>query len=295
MQSVAALIGTPGRPGDRLPALRLRARTQSRYSANRIHDDTVARTYGYAAGLIAGTTIYGFMTRPLLAAWGPDWLARGSARVRFMRPIYDGDEVCVETRVIARSGGAAAGEIVVEVLASTRDREPAATAIAGLAWGAPPVIPDPGGYPAGPLPAVRMEVTPDRLRRLDPLGSPVLELEAAEIERYARELDDPSVLYRGPLALAHPGLLLQQANRALSENVALGPWVHVSSDLAHCGVARTGQRLTTRGRVVAEYERKGHRFVELEALIVAGEADPVLHVRHTAIWQLGREGRGRSG
>jgi hypothetical protein len=68
--------------------------------------------------------------------------------------------------------------------------------------------------------------------------------------------------------------------------VALGPWVHVASDVAHGGVARAGDRLQTRGRVARVFERKGHHFVELDLLVVAGETRPILHVRHTAIYAL---------
>ena len=103
MESGAALIGA-------LPDYRIRARNLSRYAANKIHDDEVARRHGYAAGLVAGTTVYAYMTHPLVAAWGLDWLARGSARLALLRPVYDGDEVTVETRVTARSGTEAAAQ-----------------------------------------------------------------------------------------------------------------------------------------------------------------------------------------
>lgn len=277
---------------DPLPEYRVRARNLSRDSANRIHDDAVARTYGYAAGLVAGTTVWGYMTHPLVAAWGPDWLSQGTAQVRFLRPVYDGDDVCVRTRTVGRSGGPAAGEVAVQVEALTPRGEVAAMAVAGLAWGAPGVTPDLLVYPLAPLPAVRPAAAADVLVGLDPLGSPVLLLDASELTRYADEVGEPLEFYRGSGAVAHPGLLLQQANRALSENVALGPWVHAASDLVHCGVAHAGDRLATRGRVARVSERKGHRYVELDVLVVAGDTRPILHVRHTAIYELrgGRDG-----
>src|SRR5437867_6771988 len=84
---------------------RVRARNLSRYSANRIHDDVVARTLGYAGGLVAGTTVYAYLTAPLVAAWGLDWLGRGTGALTLRRPIYDGDEVHVTARTLGRSGG----------------------------------------------------------------------------------------------------------------------------------------------------------------------------------------------
>jgi acyl dehydratase len=162
-----------------------------------------------------------------------------------------------------------------------------ASLVAGLAWGGASVIPDIGGYPAAAVPAVRPAASASVLRELEWLGSPALLLDEATVADYAREVEDPLDLYRGPTAVAHPGLLLQQANRALSENVALGPWVHVASDVAHAAPARVGERLTTRGRVERVFERKGHEFVELDLLVVADDTRPVMHVRHQAIYQLG--------
>ena len=281
----ALLRPGPGAVLDALPDYRVHARNLSRYSANRIHDDAVARTYGYAGGLVAGTTVYAYMTYPLVAAWGLAWLGRGTAHLSLSRPVYEGDEVAVATRVAGRSGGEAAGEIAVEVAATARS-ERAATLVAGLAWGAPPVAPDPATYPGAPPAASPPPAGAAVLARLDPLGSPELVLDETLTADYAREVEEPLALYHGPGAVAHPGLLLQQANRALSENVRLGPWVHVASDVAHCGLARVGDRLRTRGRVARVFEKKGHQLVELDLLIVADDVRPILHVRHTAIYHL---------
>jgi hypothetical protein len=264
---------------------RVRARNLSRYSANRIHDDTVARTLGYAGGLVAGTTVYAYLTVPLVSAWGLEWLGRGTATLHLRRPIYDGDEVIVTSRLLGHSGGDVAVEIAAELTATARG-EHAASLVAGLAWGAPPIAPDAAAYPARSLPEPRPPATAAVLAELGSLGAPELVLDEATVADYAREVDDPLDLYRDPAGLAHPGLLLQQANRALSENVALGPWIHAASDVACLGLARVGDRLTTRGRVLRVFERKGQQFVELDVLVVADEVRPVMHVRHTAIYAL---------
>jgi acyl dehydratase len=49
--------------------------------------------------------------------------------------------------------------------------------------------------------------------------------------------------------------------------------------------ARIGQVLTARARVTDNAERKGHRFVELDVLVVDGAGAPVAQVLHTAIWR----------
>jgi acyl dehydratase len=283
---------SPARP-DALGDYRVRARNLARYSANKIHDDAVARRYGYAGGLVAGTTMYAYLTRPLVAAWGLEWLDRGTATLKLHRPVYDGDEVEVTARLVGRSGNETAGELAVEVTGSARG-ERAASLLAGLGWGASAVVPDLAGYPAEPLPPARPPATPAVVRASMRLGSPELLLDEATVADYAREVEDPLAVYRGPGAVAHPGLLLQQANRALAENVALGPWIHVASDVAHAGPARVADRLTTRGRVVRVFERKGHEFVELDLLVVADGTRPIMHVHHQAIYQLRGQASGGS-
>ena len=51
------------RPGTLLPERRVRARNLFRDAANRIHDDVVARRHGYEGALVAGVTVYGYLSR----------------------------------------------------------------------------------------------------------------------------------------------------------------------------------------------------------------------------------------
>jgi hypothetical protein len=79
-------------------------------------------------------------------------------------------------------------------------------------------------------------------------------------------------------------VVLRTCNWALSHNVLLGPWIHVGSTVQNIGLARIGDELTVRARVSANYERKGHRFVELDALVLASER-PVARIAHVAIYR----------
>jgi acyl dehydratase len=273
-------------PGTRLPEQRVRARNLFRDAANRIHDDAVARQHGYAGALVAGVTIYGYLTRLAIMAWGPEWLRRGTASVRFLRPVYDGDPLAMSGQVVAQSAAGIAGESVIEIRGGTPRDEIAVAMTAGLAWGGPDFVPDAGDYRTSGLPVSPVPPTAAGLASVEVLGATVLELDPAMLGQTASDLDDPSPLYRGAGAVAHPGLLLRQANRALAENVALGPWIHVASDVVHCGTAGAGDRLETRGRVARAYERKGRGWVDLDLLIVAGGTRPVARVYHTAIYRL---------
>jgi acyl dehydratase len=275
-----------------LPERRVRARNLFPDSSNRIHDDAVARQHGFAGALVAGVTIYGYLTRIAVEAWGIDWLRRGTATVRFTRPIYDGDLLTLSGRIVGRSGRPEAGETVAAIEARTPRGDVAATMTAGLAWGGPVMTPDPNRYPAAPLPRSPAPAAPEALRSLGPLGSTGLALEAGALAQAAEDLDDASPFYRGASGVLHPALLLRQANRILSENVALGPWIHASSDVAHCDLARAGDRLETRGRVARVYERKGRDWVDLDLVVVADDARPVARVRHTAIYRMPAAGVG---
>jgi acyl dehydratase len=274
-------------PGTLLPEHRVRAQNLFRDAANRIHEDATARRHGYSGALVAGVTIYGYLSRLAVTAWGLDWLRRGTATVRFLRPVYDADELTLGGRVVARSANPVAGEAVAELEARTPGGDVAATMLAGLAWGGPVMAPDPQGYPSAPLPESPPLATEGTLAALGPLGTPALALDAATLAKAADDLDDPSPVYRGPDGVAHPGLLLRQANRALSENLTLGPWIHASSDVAHCAVGGTRDRLETRGRVARVYERNGRGWVDLDLLVVANATRPVAVIRHTAIYRLG--------
>jgi len=80
-------------------------------------------------------------------------------------------------------------------------------------------------------------------------------------------------------------MLLRMMNWALMQNAILGPWIHVGSTMQHLNVASAGDELTVRAKVTDNYERKGHKFVELDGLIVASGTTPIAHCRHVAIYQ----------
>ena len=68
-------------------------------------------------------------------------------------------------------------------------------------------------------------------------------------------------------------------------NVKLGPWIHVGSEITNFAVAHYGDTLESRARVAKQYEHKGHRFVELEVLLVANGETAIAQIDHTAIYR----------
>ena len=64
-------------------------------SDNKIHDDAVARRFGFSGGLVPGVEVYAYMTHLPAARWGRAWLEHGAAECRLLKPVYDGDRVTV--------------------------------------------------------------------------------------------------------------------------------------------------------------------------------------------------------
>jgi hypothetical protein len=85
--------------------------------------------------------------------------------------------------------------------------------------------------------------------------------------------------------LGHPGLLPRVMNKVLVDNAIMGPWIHVGTRMQLLSAARIGDELTARAKVVGNYDKKGHRFVELDALVVANGKAPLAHCHHIAIFQ----------
>jgi len=47
-------------------------------SENKIHDDEVARRFGFEGGLVPGVEVYAYMTTLAVRHFGPDWLGAAS-------------------------------------------------------------------------------------------------------------------------------------------------------------------------------------------------------------------------
>jgi acyl dehydratase len=266
-----------------LPDYVVKARNTSSNSENKIHDDATARRYGFRGALVPGVTVYAYLTQPLVAAFGAAWLERGAATVRFHKPVMDGEEVRVAGRVTARD----ASRVTATVTGATAAESEAATLAATLPAGLPTPV-NLAMYRELPLPDPRPDATRVHLQGLDALGTPVNSYDETTAAEWLERVGDPVPLYRGRNAWVHPAFFLDQANRALRQNVRLGPWIHAGSVVRHLGGARVGETLATRGRVRSLFEKKGREFVELDLVVVAGDRSrPVAHILHTAIYQLG--------
>jgi hypothetical protein len=254
---------------------RVRAYNTAHSSENKIHDDAVARRFGFSGALVPGVDVYAYMMHLPVARWGRAFLEQGAAECRFTRPVYDGETAEV-------SGSEAAGSIAIEVrcrdasCATGSARLPAQAA-------APPSV---DGFPAQAVPASeeRPAASPATLAVGAILCSLPLQASEAFAAQYLRDVRETDELYARE-GLVHPGAVLRTCNHALLQNVRLGPWIHVGSRIQNFGAARVDETLAARARVTGNYERKGHLFVEFDALVVGTGERPLARVQHTAIYR----------
>jgi hypothetical protein len=250
-------------------------------SQNKIHDDEVAKQYGFRGGLVPGVDDYAYLTHVPAALWGLDWLERGTLSARFHKPVYEGDRIEVRPGpVVASEGG---DTIALELV--DPDGTVCATGTAGLPTESAIANADNG--PLTPLPDPPPEATPESLAVGTAFSLPSRPVDPDSQARYCADVRDDLAVY-GAEGVAHPGWLLRLANRILAGNVALGPWIHVSSDVHHHAAARYGDHIGARSAVTAEWEHKGHRFVTLDVHLVSvdGPTESVVaSIAHTAIYR----------
>jgi acyl dehydratase len=218
-------------------------------SLNLVHDDEFARRLGFKAGLVPGVTVYGYMAVLPARHWGERWMESGGMSARFLKPVYDGDEVTAAASP-TESGlelelRDSAGEVCASGHAEASAEEP------------PPRL---ERYPSLALP---VPAGPPAFAEGQALGS---------LATSVRLIDH-----------AWPARL---ANEVLVANVQLPPWIHVESRTRHLGPVRDGEPVEVRALVAGLWERRGHRFVDLDVVVLGEHSKPVAQLRHVAIYEL---------
>ncbi|MBI5131381.1 MAG: hypothetical protein HZA66_18240 [Rhodopseudomonas palustris] len=250
---------------------RISAFNTAKQSENKMHDDTVARRFGFSGGLVPGVEVMAYMMHLPVARWGRDFLERGLIVARFVKPVYDGE--------IASVTGQEQGDGVT--LSVESRGELCATGSASLP-ARPPAV-DLAAYPETAVVADRPPVGAGSFPQGQWFGTAPVRWGGDKLRGYLDEIRETEPLYLDN-NLVHPGTLQRIMNRVLVDNVVLGPWIHVGSTMQLLAAASGDDVLTARAKVTANYDKKGHRFAEFDALIVANGTTPVAHCHHVAIF-----------
>lgn len=231
------------------------ARNLPEHARNAIHTDVGAQAAGFPRALVAGVTTYAYLTHPIVVAWGPAWLAHGTADIRFRRPVFDLDElVCAP----------AASDTGVVVEARTNE-------------------------PDQPRAVLRAHVedrpshAPEAMRHGDDLRTVEIVLDGEWGTDYGSRAGDDLALYH-ELGIVHPAVWPALANHVVHAQVAEGSWVHTRSIIRHHGLVPAGSSATVRSRVVERFQAHGERAVLDVHVVVAGVV--VASLEHEAIVRL---------
>lgn len=192
------------------------------HADNPVHTVEGGAAAGYAGAVVAGTTVFAYLTRPVAQAWGRAWLVGGGLEVWFRGPVLADEQVVV-------AGGPEG------VTAMVDDRLCARLA--------PERVVDPPASPEGD--------------RLDPM---VVVLDDRWSGYAARAGEDLSL--HEEEGLVHPAVWPSLANRVFATQLIDGAWVHTRSRIRHLGPAAPADTVVIESWEIDRFEtRSGERAV----------------------------------
>ena len=249
-------------------------------SENRIHSDDIARKYGFSGALVSGVSVFGYLTRPLVAAIGQSWFRGTVADVRFLKPAYEGDLLDIRLQPL-QAGQSDHCQVVV--------RNPGGSLLAQLDSHRPenmeptdPMIELP---PANCAPA-RPEISWDLVE--PGVAAPRYEFVVdADLQQKALDLmrDDLELYAQDENPPVHPYLLLKECNQALMRMFILPAWIHAGSRLVLREPLTVGEICEVITVPIEKWLRKGHQFIRLY-IAFRGSHGIALEVYHTAIFKI---------
>jgi hypothetical protein len=232
----------------------VRAVNLPEHAHNAIHTDEGARAAGFPGALVAGVTTYAYLTHPLAAAWGEDWLVAGGGELRLASPVFEADLVHCTPRVDAE-------QVVVEALVDAPGDSSGAPRATLRGW-----LGDPGAVVTG--------------RPGDHLVSRSIALEG-EWDAYGRRAGDDLELY-DRLGITHPAVWPALANHIVHTQVARGSWIHTRSRIQHHATAPAGASVDVHAVVVDRFVKPSGERAVLEVRIEHAGAT-VVTIEHEAI------------
>lgn len=218
------------------------------HADNPVHTDAGARAAGFERALVAGITVYAYMTHPVVSSWGTGWLTDGGGELRLRQPVFDQDIVDCKVGTSNNHDGPV---ISAEVSSNVR---------ATLALWRNTTAPEP--------------------REGEPLAPLSVELTEAHIDYGLRAGDDHAIY--AEKGIAPPVTWANLANEVFIRNLVTGPWIHVRSKIFHQGLARIGENITVESTLVKRFDSRAGERALVDIRFVANDK-PVCTIEHEAI------------
>ena len=209
-------------PMERFASWSIDAVNLPEHADNPVHTLEGGRAAGYDGAVVAGTTVFAYLTRPVAEAWGRDWVTGGGHEVWFRGPVLADEAVTVaggSDEVRAQVGDRLCARLVPERVADVPDE------------------------PSG--------------ERLEPL---VVALDDRWVG-YAARAGEDLPLYRDD-NLVHPSVWPSLANRVFATQLVDGAWVHTRSRIRHLAPVAPGTTVTVEAWEIDRFSsRVGERAV----------------------------------
>src|ERR1700694_3182402 len=196
----------------RLEVYSVRAYNTAKLSESKMHDDTVAKRFGFSGGLVPGVDVMAYVMHLRVEKWGRAFLERGLIEARFVKPVYDGEVANV-------TGEERDGVISIEVASRG---QLCATGSASLPASAPSVSISDFADTAVVIERKPVNATSYELGKW--LGTVPRAWAGEAAQEYLTDVRERDPIYAAE-GLGHPGLLQRIMNRVLVDNAILRPGI----------------------------------------------------------------------
>lgn len=237
------------------------------------HEDATARAMGFRSALLPGVFVYGHATRPALRLWGRDWLARGTADIRFRRPVHAGDPLRVSFGTPAAAKGGQEAEVSV---AHAETGDVVLEGRVGLA-DAPPA--PPADLPLLPTFAPRLALVPGEAPEGLDLGAEQTVLTPEIVEESLADFHETEAIFAED-GLIHSGCLIRKTmGDALGNLILPIPVIFAGMSVQHLAPAPVGARYRTSARITRAWQTRGKHYFETDEWLLADGRPVARHVR----------------
>ena len=227
-------------------------------SDNKIHEDKIAKEFGFKGGLVPGVTISSYLAHPIIEVWGVDWLSKGYAKCQVTSPLYDKEEFRVDSSIIEKN--------LIKATLYRSDETVSASADF----------------------SITKELPSPPKRRNDPLINSSKEIPKASFDVWKRLQDDgcysvnffwggkdpliylkndknlPDLLKPLKVGFANLSFLLGCSNWTLAGNASMNPWLHLETTSQNFRPVNFNTNIVAEMSINSFYEKKGHEFVDVD-------------------------------